>query len=89
MANRRGRIAPAAVGHIFGFLSWTPYLQPIVPLIAWLDARAPWLFTDSPVWFFVNYALILGAIRTVVHLAFVALLRRMKIQAPMASQAHV
>lgn len=71
-----------AVEHLSGFLSWTPYLQPIMPLIAWLDARAPWLFANSPMVIFVNYALILGAIFTALQLAITALLRRRSIPAP-------
>lgn len=77
-----------AVEHLSGFLSWTPYLQPIWPLILLLDNRAPWLFADSPVGVFVNYALILGAICTALHLAIAPLLRRKGGKASVASQAQ-
>lgn len=76
-----------AVEHASGFLSWTPYLQPIWPLITSLNARAPWLFANS-LGLFLTYALILGAIFTAAQLAISALLRRMGSQAPVASQAQ-
>jgi hypothetical protein len=78
-----------AVEHFFGFLSWTPYIQPIEPLIAMLEARAPWLFSGPPVLSFVlNYGTVLGSLCVALHLAITTLLRRMGGRAHMANQAR-
>lgn len=74
-----------AVGHLSGFLSWPRYIQAILPLIAFLNERAPWLFAVS-LDYFSNYALILGTICTALHLSIAALLRWMGSQAPVASK---
>lgn len=76
-----------AIEHLAGFLSWTPYLQPIMPLIGWLDGRAPWLFADSPLALFLNFALIVGAFLTAAQLASAALVRGMRMRAPVARPA--
>jgi hypothetical protein len=77
-----------AVGHFFGFLSWTPYLQPILPLIAFFEEHVPWLFSDSPMGFLLNWATALGAICTALHLGIAILVRRMVAQAPVASHGQ-
>jgi hypothetical protein len=77
-----------AVGHFFGFLSWTPYLQPIMPLITFFEVHVPWLFSDSPMGFLLNWATVLGAICTALHLAVAAFLRRMGIQTHVPSQGQ-
>jgi hypothetical protein len=58
-----------------------------LPLIAFLNERAPWLFGVS-LDYFSNYALILGATCTALHLAIAALGRWMGSQAPVASSAQ-
>jgi hypothetical protein len=77
-----------AVGHLYGFLSWTPYLQPIWPLITYFEVHVPWLFSDSPIGYLLDWGTALGAICTVLHLGIAALLRRMGVQAPRKSQAQ-
>lgn len=67
-----------AIDHCFGFLSWTPYLQPYWPLISDLEERMPWLFSDSPVGLFLNFGTALAAIVTALHLGVAALLRRIR-----------
>lgn len=71
-----------ALGHLVGFLSWTPaYRQVIVPLMAVLDAHAPWLESDSLTGYFTNLTLVLGAACTAVQLAIAVLLRWTGVQA--------
>lgn len=78
-----------ALGHLYGFLSWTPYLQTISPFIAFFEARTPWLFSDSPLGYLLDFGTAMGAVCTVLHLGIAALLRRMSIREPVANQAVV
>lgn len=75
------------LAHCYGFLSWTPFGQQLWPLIAFFEERAPWLFSDSLVGFFLDPATALAALCVVLHLAVAAFLRRMGLQANMASHS--
>lgn len=75
-----------AAGHFFGFLSWTPYF-PFWPLLSWLYAHDRWFFTTSPLGYDLYLGVLLGAVCTALHLAFIAPLRvqrGMRIQHPAA-----
>ena len=81
-----------ALWHFAGFLSWTPYYQPISQVFAFFEERTPWLFSDSFVGYVLDLGTALGAICVALHLGIAALLRRMGIPAPVTSceqsQAH-
>lgn len=73
-------------GTFFGFLSWTPYF-PFWPLLSWLYAHDRWFFTTSPLGYDLYLGVLLGAVCTALHLAFIAPLRvqrGMRIQHPAA-----
>ncbi|HEX6817187.1 MAG TPA: hypothetical protein VF120_02345 [Ktedonobacterales bacterium] len=76
-----------ALWHFAGFLSWTPYYQPIARVFAFFEEHTPWLFSDSLVGYVLDLGTALGAICVALHLAVAALLRRMGIWAPVSSQA--
>jgi hypothetical protein len=74
-----------ALGHLYGYLSWTPYIH--APLLVFLYERAPWLFDGSPLGVFSNLSLILGAVLTALQLAIAALLHSRRGRTPIASPA--
>lgn len=76
-----------AVGHFFGFLSWTSYF-PFWPLLDFLYVHDRWFFTTSPLGYDLYIGLVLGALCTTLHLGIARLLRRMGIQAAVASQTR-
>jgi hypothetical protein len=67
-----------AMGHLWGFLTWTPLVQVVWPgpLIDFLSQRAPWLYAISPLGYGLYFGLILGAICTALHLGIAALTRQ-------------
>lgn len=77
-----------AVGHFFGFLSWTPYF-PFWPLLSWLYAYDRWFFTTSPLGYDLYIGVTLGALCTALHLAIVALLRFLRGKGRQSAQALV
>ncbi|HEX6817185.1 MAG TPA: hypothetical protein VF120_02335 [Ktedonobacterales bacterium] len=64
-----------AIGHFFGFLSWTPYF-PFWSQLDYLNAHAQWFFTTSPLGYDLYIGLALGSFCMALHLAIAALLRR-------------
>jgi hypothetical protein len=79
-----------AVGHFFGFLSWTPYF-PFWAQLDWLYMHDRWFFTTSPLGYDSYIGVVLGALCTALHLGIAALLRSPRgagISAPAVRQAR-
>lgn len=77
-----------AVGHFFGFLSWTPYF-PFWRLLDWLYTHDRWFFTTSPLGYDSYIGVALGALLTALHLAIAAMLRVLRAKGSHPAQALV
>jgi len=66
-----------AMGHLYGFLSWTPafFVFHVWRLIDYLYMHARWLFTTSPLGSGLYIGLALGSLCTAAHLILAAILR--------------
>ncbi|HYM27212.1 MAG TPA: hypothetical protein VET66_03635 [Steroidobacteraceae bacterium] len=64
-----------ALGHLYGFLSWTPSAEAFAPLFAFVQAHAPWLLSDSLIGYFIDVQLVIGLGCVALQLAITALLR--------------
>jgi len=73
--------------HLEGFLSWTPYYQPIAQVVAFFEDHTPWLFSDSLVGYVLDLGTAFGAVCVALHLAVAALLPRLGIHMPMVRRA--
>ena len=70
-----------AIGHFFGFLSWTPYF-PFWPQMDFLYMHAQWFFASSPLGYDLYIGLALGSICTALHPTLAAILRRRAVGHP-------
>jgi hypothetical protein len=77
-----------ALEHCYGFFSWTPAFPSISQFIAFFEAHAPWLFSDSVVGYFLDLGTALAACCVVLQLSIATFLRGMGLQAPVASHAQ-
>jgi hypothetical protein len=79
-----------AMGHLYGFLSWTPafFVFHVWRLIDYLYVHARWIFTTSPLGSGLYIGLALGSLCTALHLTLAAILgRRAAVHPRVASTA--